>query len=212
MPVLDTYRQSRGAVHFVNIGDAPIGHDAQRVGQSFLSPGPWWLVHFQAADVRFVTGLACVRVGEWVLCLLPDGWYASRPQPCPGRFFRVVSLRDIPAASPLRIISDGLLHPVSSCQLARAEEGRNADKLVDIVGFSTQRWKRSKQVQDLLQQAHAVYRDATSSTKTTSATQLRSQPQKASRTPAKRSQSPTSSTEGGTHAKTGGQETPPSTA
>ena len=35
----------------------------------------------------------------WVLCLLPDGWYASRPQPCPGRFFRVMSLRDIPAAS-----------------------------------------------------------------------------------------------------------------
>ena len=44
-------------------------------------------------------GLDCVRVGEWVLCLLPDGWYASRPQPCPGRFFRVMSLRDIPAAS-----------------------------------------------------------------------------------------------------------------
>ena len=99
MPFLDTFSRSRGAVDFVNIGDAPIGHDTQRVGQSFLSPGPWRLVHFQAADVRFVTGLDCVRVGEWVLCLLPDGWYASRPQPCPGRFFRVMSLRDIPAAS-----------------------------------------------------------------------------------------------------------------
>ena len=68
-------------------------------GNLSCHPAHGRMVHFQAADVRFVTGLDCVRVGEWVLCLLPDGWYASRPQPCPGRFFRVMSLRDIPAAS-----------------------------------------------------------------------------------------------------------------
>ncbi|CAE7468409.1 unnamed protein product [Symbiodinium sp. CCMP2592] len=98
MPFLDSRCQPRGAMHFVNIGDAPTGHDTQRVGQALLSPGPWRLVHFQAADVGFTVGLDCVRVGEWVLCWRPDGWYASRPQPCPGRLFRVMSLRDIPAA------------------------------------------------------------------------------------------------------------------
>ena len=55
-------------------------------------------LHRVRADVGFAVGLDCVRVGEWVLCWRPDGWYASRPQPCPGRFFRVMSLRDIPAA------------------------------------------------------------------------------------------------------------------
>ena len=63
-------------------------------------------------------------------------------------------------------------------------------------------------IQDLLQQAHAIYSDVLAKENDRAARQGLPV-QRAVGTPAKRQQSPTSSTEGGACAKTGGQETPP---
>ena len=88
--------QQRGAIHFVRLAQTFEHSRLASVGKAFMEPGPWKLCRVQPRSVQVLPRLRLV-IGPWVLWSEGNSWWASRPGPCPGPTFRLVSVGGVPA-------------------------------------------------------------------------------------------------------------------
>ena len=105
LPFSSALLPRRTAIHFAALGVAAPDSSLALLGKTLIEAGLWRLVPLRPGAVFFCD--SNIFLNGWLLTARDGSWWATRPEPCPGQPYLVLSCSDIPAVTSCRTISVG---------------------------------------------------------------------------------------------------------
>ena len=94
LPFSSALLPRRAAIHFAALGVAAPDSSLALLGKTLIQPPPWRLVPLRPGAVFFCD--SNIFLNGWLLTARDGSWWATRPEPCPGQPYLVLSCSDIP--------------------------------------------------------------------------------------------------------------------